>query len=103
MKYNFKNRLQKTYIFKGMLARNRKGSAYWFIYAIAFAFILAILYIVFGQILNVYLYPTSEYLTGGNMTGPQKFLDTFGWVPYIIVLIIVVFLYFRLTQSPSGE
>lgn len=83
---------------------NKSGSAYWFIYAIIFAFALAILYIIFGQILNVYIYPTSEYLTGGDMSKPDKWLSFWDFTPYIIILIIGLFLFFKLTQRDTqGE
>ena len=90
---------KKAYIFKG----NKRGSSYWFIFTIAFAFVLTILYIIFGQILNVYLYPTSQYLSAGNTTTQDKWLGFWGMVPYMIIFIILAFLYFRLTQSQSGE
>ena len=90
---------KKAYIFKG----NKRGSSYWFIYTLAFAFVLAILYIIFGQILNVYIYPTTEYLSGGDTTEPDRWLSFWGWVPFMIVFIIATFMYFKLTQTPSGD
>jgi hypothetical protein len=89
------------------LLSSKVASSYWFIYTLAFAFVLAILYVVFGQILTVYVYPTTIYLSNVSGTvdtvAPDKFLTVWGWVPYMIVLIILAFMYFRLTQSPSGE
>jgi len=83
---------------------NKVGSAYWFIYAMIFAFALTILYIIFGQILNVYIYPTSLELTGGDMTEPTRWLGFWGFVPYIILVIIGLFLFFKLTQKDTqGE
>lgn len=98
--------MRKAYIFKGKgtrLMNNRKGSSYWFIYALVFAFIIALLYIIFNQILNVYLYPTTQYLTGGVTTEPDKWLGYWGMMPYIIILVILAFLYFRLTQRPGEQ
>jgi hypothetical protein len=91
--------------FKLTLPRlNKKASAYWFIYALIFAFALTILYIIFGQILNVYIYPTSVELTGGHMEEPTKWLGFWGFVPYIILVIIGLFLFFKLTQRDTqGE
>jgi len=99
---------QKAYIFKGVkskLLNNHRGSSFWFIYTLAFAFVLAILYVIFGQILHVYIYPTTEFLTGGgaNMAEPDKWLTFWGWTPFMIVLIIAAFMFFRLTSTPSGE
>ena len=96
----------KAYIFKGkhiQLWNNKKGSSYWFVYILAFAFILAILYIVFGQILNVYLYPTSSFISNGNMIEQNKWLRIWGWVPFMLTFIIITFLYMKLTQTSSGE
>lgn len=93
--------MKKAYIFKGPkrgILNNRKASSYWFIYILAFGFVLAILYIIFGQILNVYIYPTTEYLTGGDTTEPDRWLGFWGWVPFMIVFIIAIFMYFKLTS-----
>ena len=98
--------MKKAYIFKGKHTRiwnSRVGSAYWFIYVLAFALILGLLFIIFNQILNVYLYPTTLMITGGNTTDPDKWLGYWGMMPYIIILIIGLFLFFRLTQSSTGE
>lgn len=87
-----------------IISINKSGSAYWFIYALIFAFALTILYIIFSQILNVYIYPTSVELTGGDMTEPTKWLGFWGFVPYIILVIIGLFLFFKLTQRDTqGE
>lgn len=97
---------QKAYIFKGTTSRllnNTRGSSFWFIYTLAFAFVLAILYIIFGQILHVYIYPTTQFLTNGDTTAPDLWLTYWGWVPFMIVLIIAAFMFFRLTNTPSGE
>lgn len=98
--------MKKAYIFKGRDSRmmnNRKGSSYMFIYGLAFAFILALLYIVFNQILNVYLYPTTQFISGGDTAEADNWLGFWGMVPYMIVFIIALFMYFRLTQSQTGE
>lgn len=98
--------MRKAYIFKGRnrkILNNRKGSSYMFIYGLAFAFILALLFIVFNQILNVYLYPTTQFITGGDTSEPDNWLGFWGMVPYMIVFIIALFMYFRLTQSQAGE
>ena len=81
----------------------KRASSYWFIYTLAFAFVLAILYIIFSQILHVYLYPTTQMLSNGNTTEPDKWLGFWGLVPYMIIFIIGLFMYFRLTQSSTGE
>lgn len=94
----FINKLKKK------ISIGRKGSAYWYVYALIFLFALLILYIIFGQVLQVYLYPTSLELTGGNMTEPDKYLRFWGFTPYIIVLVIILFLFFKLTQRDTqGE
>jgi multidrug efflux pump subunit AcrB len=82
---------------------NRKGSAFYFIYAMAFLFVLTILYIIFGQVLKVYIYPTTVQLTGGDMTQPTKWLSFWNFTPYIIILIIGLFLFFKLTQRDTTE
>lgn len=86
------------------IIKNRKASSYWFIYSLAFLFVLTILMIIFGQILNVNLYPISQDLTGGDMTEPNKWLSFWNFTPYIIVLIVLVFIFFKLTSRESvGE
>lgn len=100
---NRTNHKQKRYIFKDRMTQNKSGSAYWMIYTMMFLFILSILYIIFGQILNVYIYPTTEYLSDGDTTAPDKFLSVWGWVPYMIVLIIGLFAYFKLTQTGGAQ
>lgn len=93
---------QNAYIFKGLhtrLQKNRKGSAYWFLYVLIFGLIIALLFIIFNQILNIYLYPTTEYLTGGDTTEPDKWLGYWAMMPYIIVIVLLAFMYFKFTQQ----
>lgn len=88
------------------LSMNKKGASYWFIYALAFGFVLTILYIIFGQVLQEYLYPTTIIMTGGgaNMAEADKWLSFWAYVPFIIVLFVLLFMYFRMTQlGPQGE
>lgn len=83
---------------------NRRGSSYWFIYSLAFLFVLTILFIIFNQILNVNLYPISQDMTGGDMTEPTKWLSFWNFTPYILVIIIIMFIFFKLTSRESvGE
>lgn len=79
------------------------ASAFWFVYAMIFLFVITILYIIFGQILKVYLYPTTLQLTGGVTTEPDKWLSFWGFTPYIIILVIGLFLFFKLTQKDTSE
>jgi len=98
---------KKEYIFKdttSKLLNNNRGSSYWFMYVLLFGFVVTLLYIIFGQILHVYLYPTTIYLTGGDTTEPDRWLGFWGLVPFIIILIIGLFMFFRLTQrDTTGE
>lgn len=80
---------------------NKKASSYWFIYSMAFLFCLTILYIIFGQVLKVYIYPTTVYLTNGTTTEADKWLGFWDFTPYIILLIIGLFLFFKLTQRDT--
>lgn len=87
---------------------NRTGSSYWFIYSLAFLFVIGILYIVFNQTLLVYVYPTTQMLT--NVSGIEhtetadQWLGFWGLVPFILILIIGMFIFFKLTQRDSvGE
>lgn len=79
----------------------KRGSAYWFIYALMFGFALTMLYIIFGQILHVYVYPTTVELTSGNTSLADKWLGFWAFTPYIIVLIVGLFLFFKLTQRDT--
>lgn len=86
------------------MLNDRTASAYWFIYALAFLFVITILFIVFNQTLRVYLYPTTIMLTEGDTAKPDKWLSFWEFTPYIIVLIVVMFIFFKLTQRESiGE
>lgn len=84
---------------------NKSGSSYWFIYTLIFAFVLVILYIIFNQTLKVYIYPTTQMLTGGDTTKADNWLSMWDWMPFIILLIIGLFLFFKLTQrdTQTGE
>jgi uncharacterized BrkB/YihY/UPF0761 family membrane protein len=88
------------------MLKSKTGSSYWFLYTLAFAFVIGILFIIFNQTLLVYIYPTTMYLT--NVSGtPQtqeadKWLGFWGLVPFIIIFVIGIFLFFRLTQTGPG-
>lgn len=86
------------------LLNNRVGSSYWFMYTLAFLFVIGILYIIFNETLHVYLYPTTELLTGGVTTAPDKWLGFWGFTPFIIIFIGLMFMFFKLTQRDTqGE
>jgi uncharacterized BrkB/YihY/UPF0761 family membrane protein len=87
------------------LWKNKVGSTYWYIYTLAFLLVMGVLYIIFNQTLQVYLYPTTLYLTGGNTAEPDRWIGFWEMTPYIIVLIGIVFLFFKLTQrdTTTGE
>jgi hypothetical protein len=95
---------KKNIVVRKWLKLGRSGSSYWFIYSLAFLFILTILYIIFGEILHVYIYPTTMDLTGGQTVSADKWLGFWGFTPYIILLVIGLFLFFKLTQRDTqGE
>jgi len=86
------------------LFSNHRASSYWFMYTLAFLFVLGVLYIIFNQTLQVYLYPTTEYLTGGDNTQPDRWLGFWALTPFILIFIGLIFLFFKLTQrDTTGE
>lgn len=85
------------------LSKNRRASAYWFIYTLLFAFALGVLYIIFNQILNVNLYPISSDMTGGNTVTQDKWIGFWNFTPWILVLLILVFIFVKFTQPETTE
>jgi uncharacterized BrkB/YihY/UPF0761 family membrane protein len=97
---NIINHKHKMNLFKG----NRKGSSYWFMYTLAFLFVLGVLYIIFNQTLQVYLYPTTQMLTHGDTTQPDRWLGFWRFTPLIMIVIALLFMFFKLTQrDTTGE
>jgi len=88
---------------KACISINTKGSAFGFIYGLAFLLVLVILYIIFSQVLNVYIYPTTLELTGGEVTEPTKWLKFWDFTPYIILFVVGLFLFFRLTSRDTTQ
>jgi hypothetical protein len=89
---------------------NKKASAFTFIYVISFAFLLIIMYIIFSQILNVYMYPTTEYLvnatTALNTTvttaKADKFLGYWDLTPYVLIFVMLLYLFIKSTQKDDN-
>lgn len=94
------------YIFKdkgSRITNNKIGSSYWFIYTLLFGFVITILFIIFDQTLKVYLYPTTLTLTGGVTTSADKWLSFWGLMPFMIVAILGIFMFFKLTSKDTEE
>jgi len=86
------------------IIKNKVGSSYWFMYTLAFLFVLGVLYIVFNQTLQIYLYPTTQFLTNGVTTEADRWLGFWAFTPFIIIFIALIFLFFKLTQrDTTGE
>lgn len=82
----------------------KSGSAYWGVYTLIWAFILTLLFIIFNQILKVYIYPSTEIITSGNTTSALTWISFWNITPYILIFIIGLFLYMKLTQRDTqGE
>lgn len=85
------------------LSNSKSGSSFWFIYVLAFVFVITILFIIFSQILKIYIYPTTVSLTNGNTADADRWLGFWDMLPYVIILIGVLFMFFRLTQRETVE
>ena len=77
---------------------DKKASVYWFIYAMAFLFMITIMYIIFNQILRVYIYPTTVDLAP-DISKPDKWLGFWGFMPFIIVFIISLYMWIKTTSE----
>jgi len=86
-----------------ILFRGKKASSYWFLYILAFTFVLAILWIIFNQILQVYIYPTTILLSNGDTSQPDRWLTFWNFMPWIIVLLILIFSFIKFTQPETTE
>jgi nitrogen fixation/metabolism regulation signal transduction histidine kinase len=89
-----------------MTTTNKRGSAYTFIYVIFFLFVLTILYIVFSQIFMQHLIPISEQnfldnLSATDAAQPAQFMSLWGWIPFIIIFVVVFYLFYRGTQKDN--
>jgi uncharacterized membrane protein YdjX (TVP38/TMEM64 family) len=81
---------------------NNKGSAYWMLYSFAFGFLLIMMFMIFNQILQVYIYPTTQYLTTDLATTTaraDKYLGFWELVPYILLFLVLLFLFIKSTQK----
>ena len=86
------------------LLKSKKASSYWFMYTLAFLFVIGILFIIFDETLHVYLYPTTQMLTNNNTEEADRWLGFWGFTPFIIVFIGLLFMFFKLTQKDTqGE
>ena len=87
------------------LLDSKRGSSYWFVYALLFGFALTLLFIIFNETLKVYIYPTTVMLTNVSGTphtqNADQWLSYWDFMPFIIVLILGLFIFFRSTQSDT--
>jgi uncharacterized BrkB/YihY/UPF0761 family membrane protein len=83
------------------LFASKAGSSYWFMYTLLFIFATTLLYIIFSQILHAYLYPVTIQISGGQTAAADRWMGFWGFVPFIIVLILGLFIFFRLTQRDT--
>lgn len=86
-----------------LLKNKNAGSSYWFIYVLIFGFVLAILLIVFSQVLKVYIYPITQTLTGGDTQQADKYMGFWDMMPWVIVVLLLLFMYVRMTQPETNE
>lgn len=87
------------------MINNKKASAYTFIYVLAFLFLLGIMFIIFNEILQVYMYPTSQYLAQDVATGTakaDKYLGFWQFAPFILVFVALLYLFLKSTQKDDN-
>lgn len=87
------------------LKSSSRGSAYTFVYVIAFLFLLGIMYIIFNQVLQIYMYPTSQYLAQDVATGTakaDKYLGFWQFAPFIIIFVALLYLFLKSTQRDDN-
>ena len=88
-----------------MIFNNKRASAYWFIYVLAFAMLLILMFIIFNQTLQVYIYPTTQFLVNGTSTTTARadtFLGFWEAYPIIMIIIILFFLFLKSTQNDNN-
>lgn len=89
-----------------MMKLNKKASSYWFIYVASFAFVLIIMYIIFNETLQVYMYPTTQYLTNGSTIGTSRadtFLGFWQLVPFILIIISLFYLFIKSVSKEDNS
>ena len=89
------------------MLHSKSGSSYWLIYALLFGFALTFLFIIFNETLKVYIYPTTIMLTNASGTAQTSYADKWisywDFMPFIIVLIVGIFIFFRTTQNDTVD
>jgi len=77
-----------------MLSTN-KGSAYAFIYGLMFFGVMILLYILFSQVINVYIYPIttgSDFnLSSSQVAEADRMIGFWHWIPYMSIAILLFY------------
>lgn len=89
---------------------NKRASVYTFVYVMAFGFLLAIIYLIFTQILTVYIYPTTEYLVNGTTplgttvttAKADKFLGFWQMIPFVLIFLLIFYLFIESTRKSDN-
>lgn len=82
------------------LGKRKDGSAYWFMYIMLFLFGLGIMYVIFNEILQIYLYPTTQFLTS-DTSKADRFLGFWQLTPFILIFLALLFLFLKSTSEEA--
>ena len=69
------------------------------------------MYIIFNQILNVYMYPTTQYLVNGTTAigttvttaKADRYLGFWTYVPFILIFVLLLYLFIESTKKSNNE